>query len=59
LFALWHVILVLALLVTVARFSKGKAFILTLVYAALSMGLRLIPALLSGRALLGRSFNIA
>jgi hypothetical protein len=53
LFALWHVILVLALLITVARFSKGKAFFLALVYAALNLGLRLIPALL------GRSFNLA
>ena len=39
--------------VAVAGFSRGKAFILMIVYAALNLGLRLVPALL------GRSFNIA
>ena len=49
LFTLWHLGLVFAVLWVLPRFSKGKAFVLMLVYAALSLGLRLLPALL-GRA---------
>ncbi|MDH7485861.1 MAG: YIP1 family protein [Anaerolineae bacterium] len=49
LFTLWHLGLVFALLWVLPRFSRGKAFLLTLLYAALSLGLRLLPTLL-GRA---------
>lgn len=46
LFTLWHLALVFVVLWVLPRFSKGKAFVLVLVYAALSLGLRLVPALL-------------
>lgn len=46
LFTLWHLALVFVVLWVLPRFSKGKAFVLVLVYAALSLGLRLAPALL-------------
>jgi len=46
LFTLWHLVLAFVVLWVLPRFSKGKAFVLVLVYAALSLGLRLVPALL-------------
>ena len=46
LFTLWHLALVFVVLWVLPRFSKGKAFVLVLVYAALSLGLRLVPSLL-------------
>lgn len=46
LFTLWHLALVFVVLWVLPRFSKGKAFVLVLVYTALSLGLRLVPALL-------------
>jgi len=49
LFTLWHLVLIFVVLWVLPRFSKRKAFVLTLVYAALSLGLRLLPVLL-GRA---------
>jgi len=53
LFALWHAVLVLVLLSAVPRFSRGKAFVLTAVYCALNLGLRLLPALLGRTFVLG------
>jgi hypothetical protein len=50
LFTLWHLVLVFVVLRVLPRFSKGKALVLVLLYAALSVGLRLLPVLL-GRAL--------
>jgi len=51
LFTLWHLALIFVVLWVVPRFSKGKALLLTAVYAALSLGLRLLPVLL-GRAVM-------
>ena len=53
LFVLWHLVLAFVLARTLPQFSRGKAFVLTLVYAAISLGLRLLPTLLGG-SLLGR-----
>jgi len=53
LFTIWHLVLVFVMLCVVPRFGKGKAFGLTLVYAAVSLGLRLLPSLLSGALLPG------
>jgi len=51
LFVLWHLVLVFVLVRTLPRFNGGKAFVLTLVYAGVSLGLRLLPALLGGSLL--------
>lgn len=48
LFGLWHVVLIYLLLRVVARLGGGGAIILTLVYAIITLALRLIPALLGG-----------
>jgi len=50
LFGLWHLALVFVVLRVLPRFSAGKALVLTLLYAALNLGLRLLPVLL-GRSL--------
>lgn len=46
LFALWHLALVYALLRGGMRLTQGKALVLTLVYAAISLVLRAAPSLL-------------
>jgi hypothetical protein len=52
LFVLWHLALIFVVLWVLPRFGKAKAFVLTLVYAGLSLGLRLLPVLL-GRSVMG------
>ncbi|HUW14384.1 MAG TPA: hypothetical protein VM537_31970 [Anaerolineae bacterium] len=51
LFVLWHLVLVFVLARTLPRFSGGKAFMVTLIYAAISLGLRLLPVILGGSLL--------
>lgn len=53
LFTIWHLVLVIVVLTVLPRFGRGKAFFLALIYAALSLGLRLLPTLLSGALLPG------
>lgn len=53
LLALWHVILVYVIFRHVARLGGGGSFILTLLYAAISIGLRLLPVLLGSALTLG------
>lgn len=48
LFWLWHLLLVVLGLAVVARFSRSKALVLTVVYAALSLAIAVIPSLLAG-----------
>jgi hypothetical protein len=48
LWALWHGVLVFLLLRTTARLSRGGAAFLTLFYAVVALGLRVIPALAGG-----------
>lgn len=48
LFGLWHALLVYLLLRAVARLGSGGALVLTLIYVAINLGLRLLPALLGG-----------
>ncbi|NJN97428.1 MAG: hypothetical protein HC875_26770 [Anaerolineales bacterium] len=48
LFWLWHLLLVVVGLTVAARLGRGKALLLTLVYAALSLGLTILPTLLFG-----------
>jgi len=50
LFWLWHLLLVVLGLAVVARFSRVKSLVLTLIYAALSLALAVIPSLLFGGA---------
>jgi hypothetical protein len=49
LFWLWHLLLVAVGLVVVARFGKGKAWLLTLLYAALVLGITIVPSFLVGQ----------
>ncbi|NUQ37284.1 MAG: YIP1 family protein [Caldilineales bacterium] len=53
LFALWHLVLVFLIFRHIARSSRGAAFMLTLLYAAINLGLRLLPTLLGGAFGLG------
>jgi hypothetical protein len=53
LFTIWHIVLVAVVLCVLPRFTKGKAFALTLVYVAVSLGLRLLPSVLSAALLPG------
>jgi hypothetical protein len=48
LFSLWHVLLVYLLLRVVTRLGGGSAFVLTLLYAVLTLGLHLLPVLAGG-----------
>ena len=48
LFWLWHLLLVVLGVSVVARFSRGKSLPLTLLYAALSLGMTVLPTLLFG-----------
>lgn len=47
-FWLWHLFLVVLGLAAVARFSRKKSLVLTLIYVALSLALTVIPSLLMG-----------
>jgi hypothetical protein len=47
-FWLWHLFLTVVGLAVVARFSRGKAAVLTLIYAALSLAFTALPSLLFG-----------
>ncbi len=49
-FWLWHLLLVVLGLAVVARFSHKKSLLLTIVYAALSLAVTVIPSLLMGGA---------
>ena len=48
LFWLWHLFLVVVGLAVAARFGRGKALVLTLIYAALALGFAALPSLLFG-----------
>ena len=48
LFWLWHLFLVVVGLAVAARFSRRKALVLTLIYAALSLAVTTLPSLLFG-----------
>jgi hypothetical protein len=48
LWALWHGVLVYLLLRTMARLGRGSALALTLFYAAVALGLRVLPAVAGG-----------
>lgn len=48
LFALWHAVLVYVLLRVVARLGAGGALVLTLLYAAINIGIRVLPAFVGG-----------
>jgi hypothetical protein len=48
LFWLWHLLLVMLGLAVAARFSRGKSLLLTLIYAALTLGLTVLPSLIFG-----------
>ncbi len=48
LWALWHGVLIFVLLRTTAQLSRGSAAFLTLFYALVALGLRVIPALAGG-----------
>ncbi len=52
-FWLWHLWLVVLGLAVVARFSRIKALVLTIVYVALSLAVQVIPSLLFGGAMGG------
>jgi hypothetical protein len=47
-FWLWHLLLVVLGLSVVARFSRFKSLVLTIIYAALSLAITVIPSLLVG-----------
>jgi hypothetical protein len=47
-FWLWHLFLVVVGLSVVARFSRVKSLVLTIIYAALSLALMTLPTLLFG-----------
>lgn len=53
LFGIWHGLLIYLLLRAVARLGSGSALVLTLVYIAINLGLRLVPALLGGAFSIG------
>ncbi|NOZ70485.1 MAG: hypothetical protein GXP38_00995 [Chloroflexi bacterium] len=53
LFSLWHIVLVFVLLRVVTRLGSGSAFVLTLIYAALNLALRLVPLFLGGLVSIG------
>ena len=53
LWALWHGVLIFVLLRTMARLRRGSAAFLTLFYAVVALGLRVIPALMGGLFRLG------
>ncbi len=48
LFWIWHLLLVVVGVAVVARFGRGKALVLTLVYAVLALALTVLPVLLFG-----------
>lgn len=48
LFWLWHLALVVIGLAVVARIGRGKALVLTVIYAALALGIAVLPTLLFG-----------
>lgn len=47
-FWLWHLLLIVVGLAVAARFSRAKALVLVLLYAALALGLSVLPGLLFG-----------
>lgn len=47
-FWLWHLLLVILGLSVVARMGRGKSLLLTLLYAALTLGLTVLPSLIFG-----------
>ena len=47
-FWLWHLLLIVVGLAVAARFSRVKALVLALLYAALALGLSVLPGLLFG-----------
>ncbi len=53
LFWLWHLILVVLGVAVAARFGRGKALLLTLLYAVLSLGISVLPTLLFGGMMAG------
>ena len=53
LFAVWHLVLIYVVLRVVPRFGKAKALVLVSLYAALNLGLRLLPTLLGRSLMLG------
>lgn len=53
LFTAWHLVLIYAALRGGASLDRGKAFWLTVIYAVLSLALRIIPGLVSGALLPG------
>ena len=48
LFWLWHLVLVMSGPGLTARLSRGKSFILTLIYGALTLGIAALPSLIFG-----------
>jgi hypothetical protein len=48
LFVVWHLVLVFVLAYALPKFGRGKAFVLTVIYAAVNLGLRLLPVVLGG-----------
>lgn len=48
LFWIWHLLLVVLGVAVVARFGRGKALVLTLVYAVLALAITVLPVLLFG-----------
>lgn len=54
LFWLWHLLLVVLGLSVAARFGRGKSLVLTLIYAALSLTIAVLPTLLFGGMMGGR-----
>jgi hypothetical protein len=52
-FWLWHLWLVVLGLAVVARFTRIKSLVLTIVYVALSLAVQVIPSLLFGGAMGG------
>jgi hypothetical protein len=53
LFWLWHLLLVMLGVAVVARFGRGKALLLTLLYAALALALPVLPVLFFGGMMAG------
>jgi hypothetical protein len=53
LFWLWHLLLTVIGLAVAARFGRGKSLALTLLYAALSLGITVLPTLLFGGMMAG------
>jgi hypothetical protein len=52
-FWLWHLLLVVLGLAVVARFSRRKALVVTVIYVAVSLAISVLPSMLFGSALGG------